>query len=420
MQIKLAYGRQGLTVELPDNVDLITPTFVPGVSDEAQALLQAIREPIGSKPLRALVKPGDTVVIVHTDITRATPNDRILPVLLAELHEVGVAVQDIILLNGLGTHRAQTSEELRVMLGDQIVDSYRCLQHDCQDDNNLVSLGVTSLGHPVRINRTYLEADVKILTGFIEPHFFAGFSGGPKAVLPALAGVESVFTNHGYHMIGHSMAAWGITEGNPIWEEMREMALKSEPDFLLNVALNASHNITGVFAGDMLEAHRQGCAFVKENAMVPVKDPYDIVITTNSGYPLDQNLYQSVKGMSAAVQIVREGGAILIAAECEEGLPYHGLYADLLRQAGSPDGALAMVSVPGFKAQDQWQVQIQAQIQKKADVYVYAGGLTDEQISQALLQPCRNIEQMVNVLLSEKGPRICAIPEGPQTIPYIG
>ena len=419
MRIKLAYGRDGLTVQLPDSVDVIRPKFIPGIPDEAKVLLQAMREPIESKPLQALVKPGNTVVIVHTDITRATPNDRIMPVLLAELHEAGVARENITLLNGLGTHRAQTDAELRQMLGNEIVDSYRCLQHDCHDDGNLISLGETSLDHPVRINRTYLEADVKILTGFIEPHFFAGFSGGPKAVLPALAGVESVFTNHGYHMIGHPKAAWGITKGNPIWEEMRKMALKTAPDFLLNVTLNASHEITGVFAGDMLEAHKQGCAFVKENAMVPVEGPYDIVITTNSGYPLDQNLYQAVKGMSAAVQIIREDGAILIAANCVDGLPNHGLYADLLKQAGSPDEVIAMVSAPGFAAQDQWQVQIQAQIQKKADVHVYADGLTDEQIAQALLQPCRDIEQTLSALQSEKGSRICVIPEGPQTIPYI-
>lgn len=418
MQINLAYGRDGLTVQLPDDVDVIAPTFVQSASDERESLLKAMRDPIGSNPLRSLVKPEDSVVVVHTDITRATPNDRILPVLLAELHEAGVAAKDITLLNGLGTHRMQTDEELRAMLGSPIVDGYRCLQHDCHDDDNLVSLGVTSLGHPVRINRTYLEADVKILTGFIEPHFFAGFSGGPKAVLPALAGVESVFTNHGYHMIGHSKAAWGITEGNPIWEEMREMALRTNPDFLLNVTLNASHEITGVFAGDMLEAHRHGCAFVKANAMVPVDEPYDVVITTNSGYPLDQNLYQAVKGMSAAVQIVRGGGAILIAAECEDGLPDHGLYGDLLKRAESPDEIIVMVSEPGFEAQDQWQVQIQAQIQKKADVYVYADGLTDEQIDQAMLRPCRDIEQTLSLLRSEKGMRVCVIPEGPQTIPY--
>ncbi|MCZ2099633.1 MAG: nickel-dependent lactate racemase, partial [Anaerolineae bacterium] len=274
MQVELAYGRHGLTIDLPDDVDVIRPRYVPGYPDETAALLDAIRNPIGSPPLRDLVEPGDRVVIVHTDITRATPNDRIMPVLLAELEAAGVARQDISLLNGLGTHRPQTDAELRRMLGDQIIDNYRCLQHDCYDDGSLVSLGHTALGHPVRINRAYLEADVKILTGFIEPHFFAGFSGGPKAVLPALAGAESVFTNHGHAMIGDPRATWGITDGNPIWEEMREMALRTNPSFLLNVTLNTDRQITGVFAGDMLAAHREGCAFVKANAMVAVEQPY--------------------------------------------------------------------------------------------------------------------------------------------------
>ena len=419
MQIELAYGRHGLTVDLADDVDLIRPRFVAGIGDEAAALRYAMHNPVASPPLKDLVTSGDSVVIVHTDITRATPNDRILPIILEELNQAGIARQAITMLNGLGTHRLQTDAELRYMLGDEIVDNYRCLQHDCHSADNLVSLGETSLHHPVRINRTYLEADIKILTGFIEPHFFAGFSGGPKAVLPSLAGVESVFTNHSYRMIGHPKATWGITEGNPIWEEMREVALRTEPDFLLNVTLNAHQEITGVFGGDLLEAHKRGCAFVKENAMVPVDHLYDIVITTNSGYPLDQNLYQSVKGMSAAVQIAREGGAIIIAAACEDGLPEHGRYADLLKQAGSSDQALAMIADPAFEAQDQWQVQIQAQIQNKCDIFVYTDGLTDKQISQALLIRCIDISQAVDVLRQEKGNRICIIPEGPQTIPYV-
>jgi lactate racemase len=419
MQIELAYGREGLTVDLPTEADMLRPRFVAGVADETTALRAALRDPIASRPLRELVTPRDSVVIVHTDITRATPNDRIIPVILDELQEVGIAADKITLLNGLGTHRPQTNAELRYMLGDAVVDNYRCLQHDCNDNDNLVSLGDTSRGHPVRINRTYLEADIKILTGFIEPHFFAGFSGGPKAVLPALAGVESVFTNHGHWMIGHARATWAITEGNPIWEEMREVALRTDPDFLLNITLNTNREITGVFAGNMLQAHRQGCEFVKESAMVAVAHPYDIVITTNSGYPLDQNLYQAVKGMSAAAQIVRDGGAIIVAAACEDGLPDHGLYADLLKQAGSPDQALAMIAAPDFEAQDQWQVQIQAQIQKNLDVLVYADGLTDDQIRQALMTPCRDIKTTVHELCHVKGRRLCVLPEGPQTIPYL-
>jgi nickel-dependent lactate racemase len=421
MKVDLNYGRQGLEANLPDAVDVLTTHFVPGISDEVEVIRNAIQEPISSPPLSSLVKGGDRVVLVHTDITRATPNERLLPVLLEELLDADVATEDITLLNGLGTHRPQTDAELRGMLGDQIVDNYRCLQHDCNDDQNLVSLGETSLGNPVRINRHYLESDVRILTGFIEPHFFAGFSGGPKAILPSLAGSESVYSNHGLDMIAHPQAAWGVTAGNPIWEEMREVALRSEPTFLVNVALNTQQEITAVFAGDMLPAHAQGCEFVRRNAMVAVEEPYDIVITTNSGYPLDQNLYQSVKGMSAANQIVREGGAIIIATACEDGLPNHGLYAELLVNGGSPMGILEMISQPGFSAQDQWQVQIQAQIQRRAEMYVYSDGLTDEQIQMALFLPCRDIATTVENLQKKYGSqaRICVMPEGPQLIPYL-
>jgi nickel-dependent lactate racemase len=421
MHIKLAYGRTGLTITLPDSVDVLLPRFLPGLPDERAALQKALRAPIGSVALAELVKPGDGVVVVHTDITRATPNERILPVLLDELEAVGIDRENITLLNGLGTHRPQTAAELRAMLGDHIVDRYRCLQHDCNDETNLVSLGVTSLGHPVRINRFYLEADVRILTGFIEPHFFAGFSGGPKAVIPSLAGAESVFTNHGLEMIAHPNATWGVIEGNPIWEEMCAVALRTNPAFLLNVSLNTRREITGIYAGDMLAAFLKGCSFVKENAMRAVEKPYDIVITTNSGYPLDQNLYQSVKGLSAANQIVRQGGSIIIATACEDGLPNHGRYAALLAEAGSPQGVIDMISKPGFCAQDQWQVQIQAQIQQRADVYVYSDGLTDEQIQRALFIPCRDLEQTISQLQEKYGPqaRMCVIPEGPQTIPYL-
>jgi nickel-dependent lactate racemase len=421
LNVKLAYGRDGLEVILPEGVGVLEPRFIPGLPDENTALLECLRNPIGSPPLAERVRPGDRVVVVHTDITRATPNDLILPVLLGELESAGVAREDIILLNGLGTHRRQTEAELRAMLGDRIFDRYNCIQHDCNDDENLISLGATSLGHPVRVNRLYCEADVRILTGFIEPHFFAGFSGGPKAVLPSLAGVESVFTNHGLCMIADSRATWGVTEGNPIWMEMREVALRTDPTFLLNVTLNSKREITGVFAGEMLAAHAAGCDFVKETAMVGVDQPYDIVITTNSGYPLDQNLYQSVKGLSAASQVVRQGGAIILAAACEDGLPDHGRYRDLLVEAGSPQGVLDLISRPGFSAQDQWQVQIQAQIQMKASVFVYSDGLADEQIEWALFTPCRSIESTLAQLVEKYSPgaRICVIPEGPQVIPYL-
>ena len=414
--VALAYGRGGLTIEVPEGAAVVRPRHVAGVGDEAAALRAALAEPTGAPPLAELAAGKRRVVVTHSDITRATPNDRILPVLLAALEEAGVARGDITLINALGTHRRQTPEELRQMLGAAIVENYRCLQHDAWDDAGLVAAGTTRRGNAIRLNRLVMEADLAIFTGFIEPHFFAGFSGGPKGALPALAGHESVLTNHGYAMIGDPGATWGITDGNPIWEEMREAALLIEPLFLLNVTLNNGGEISGVFAGDVIEAHRRGCAFVRESAMVAVEEPYDAVVTTNSGYPLDQNLYQTVKGMQAARGIVRPGGSIVMAAGCEDGLPDHGRYAELLAEAGSPEAILELLRRPGFSEQDQWQVQIQALIQRHADVYVYSDGLSDAQIRAALFRPTRNIEATLADLAPE---RLCVLPDGPLTIAYL-
>ena len=421
MKINIAYGRKGLDIELPDETDIIQSRPMNGLEDEVGALEHVLRNPIGMPALATCIKPGDKVVVTHSDITRPVPNDRILPVLLQELESAGVRRQDITLLNALGTHRQQTTDELRMMLGDAIVDNYACLQHNSFDDENLVSLGETSLGNPVRINKMLLEADFRVYTGFIDPHFFAGFSGGPKAVLPALSGAESVLSNHGREMIADPRSTWGNVDGNPIWEEMREVALKTMPAFLVNVTINPQHDITGVFAGELLQAHEQGREFIRQNVMVGVDEPYDIIITNNNGYPLDQNLYQTVKGMSAANRVVKKGGTIIMCAACQDGLPDHGRYAELLEEAGSPQGFLDMIADPNFGEQDQWQVQIQALIQMHADVYVYSEGLSDAQITRALLKPCRDIPTTVTMLKEKYGPnaRICVMPDGPASIAYV-
>ena len=421
MNVHIAYGRTGLSIELPDTTDLIRSAPLAGLVDEPKAILESLRNPLGSAPLSQCVGKGDRVIVTHSDITRPVPNDRILPVILSELEEAGVRREDITLLNALGTHRPQTDDELSMMLGASIVSNYRCLQHNAFDDDNLVSLGTTSLGNPVRLNRLLLESDFRVYTGFIEPHFFAGFSGGPKAVLPALSGAESVLSNHGRAMIAHPKSTWGNVVGNPIWEEMREVALKTLPVFLVNVTVNPTHQITGIFSGDLLQAHEAGRTFTRNHVMIGVEAPYDVVITSNNGYPLDQNLYQTVKGMSAARRIVKKGGAIIMCAACQDGLPDHGRYAELLIEGGSPQGVLDMIASPGFGEQDQWQVQIQAQIQLDASVYVYSDGLTDEQIEKALLRPCRDILGTIDRLRAEKGHdlSICVMPDGPASIAYV-
>jgi nickel-dependent lactate racemase len=420
-KVRLAYGKRGLEIEVSADAAVIEPSYMPSVTEERATLLQAIRAPVAGPPLRERVRPGQTAAIVHTDITRATPNDRILPPLLMELENAGIARDDIVLINALGTHRRQTEQELCGMLGGDVVANYRCVQHDGHDDANLVAVGRTHFGHDVRVNRVYMEADIRILTGFIEPHFFAGFSGGPKGVLPSIAGAESVLDNHGADMIGHPKATWGMTRGNPIWEEMFEAACLTQPTFLLNVALNRDKQITGVFTGDLAAAHEAGRAFVQRTAMVPVDEPFDIVVTSNSGYPLDLNLYQAVKGLSAAAQIVRVGGEIIIAAECWDGVPDHGQFGRLLSQFASHGQALDAIQSGRVACMDQWQVQVLSMVRQKAGVHVYADGLTDDQIRGAMLTPCSRIEHTLEKLAAELGrpPRVCVLPEGPLTIPYV-
>jgi nickel-dependent lactate racemase len=421
MDIRLAYGKTGLYITLPDSICpmVIEPKYIPGLPDPHKTLQDALQNPINSAPLHDLVKSADKVGIVFSDITRPTPNKTTIPRILSELTHA--PNRNITLFNALGTHRPNTDIELRALLGDRLANHYRVVQNEASDPSTQVYLGTTSRGHDIWINRELVECDVKILTGFIEPHFFAGFSGGGKAAMPGMAGQQTILKNHDAEMIEDPNATWGITWGNPVWEEMREVALVLGNVFLVNVTLNRDKQITRVFTGELDMAYQKGTDFVRETAMAPVPHPFDIVITTNSGYPLDLNLYQSVKGMSAAAQIVREGGAIIIAVDCWDGVPEHGLYGQLLMEANSPQELLDRIRKPGFLKQDQWQVQLQAQIMLKADIYVRSGNLTDEQIKKALLNPSASIEETLAELLLKYGPqaRICVLPEGPQTIPYL-
>jgi lactate racemase len=420
MKIELDYGRSGLSVDLPeDNLTVIQPTFVPGLPNEEEALRQGLRNPIGTKPLRELVKPSDTVAIVFSDKTRAMPRERVLPILLSELDYV--PSDQIVLINGLGMHEPNSEAELIEMLGEQIVRRYRIVSHDPFDKNKLVCVGTSRRGNEAWVSREYMNASVRILTGFIEPHLFAGFSGGPKAVLPAVSAEGTILRNHGGPMIGDPNSKWGITTGNPIYEDMLEIAEMTKPTFLLNVTLNRPRQITGVFAGDLRAAHAEGTNFARRTAMQKVSQPFDIVVTTNSGYPLDLNLYQAIKGVSAAAQIVKPGGAIVAASECCDGVPDYGNYKKILKMAKTPPELLGIVSSPDFSLFDQWEAHVQVMIQQKARVILKCSGLSDDEVRDALLEPCHSIAETVAELVKEYGPqaKIAVMPEGPQTIPYL-
>jgi len=421
VKVQIAYGKEGLGVDLPDDIDVtvIEPVSVPGLPDEREALLDALRNPIASRPLRELVSPGQSVALIFSDITRPMPNDRVLPAVLEELESGSPA--EIILINALGTHRQNTPEELEQMLGPGIAARYPIVQHDPWDEENLISLGDSSFGHSLKVSRVYMDADVKVLTGFIEPHFFAGFSGGPKAVLPGVAGHETIMYNHSTPMLNHPNVRWGVIEGNPVWHEMAEAANLTSPDFLLNVALNGKREITAVFAGAMCPAHQQGTEFVRRHAMIEVDRRFDIVLTSNAGYPLDLNLYQAVKGMSAAAQIIKPGGHIIVAAECWDGIPDYGEYRDLLHSGRDPAHLLEMMSQPGFMARDQWQVAMQAKIQLEAQVYLKSRYLPDEEVRMAHVTPCQDVGELIRSLVEQIGPAasVCVLPQGPLAIPFV-
>ena len=418
MKVNLAYGSGHLPIEVPDDrTTVIEPAHIDGLADEKAAVLDALQNPIGSQPLLERISPDAKICIAFTDITRATPNDRIIPWLLEHL---GGPNDNITLLNQLGTHRPNTREELETMLTPEVVANYRVLNHEPENPKALVQVGTTADATPALLNRHIVEADLRIITGFIEPHFFAGFSGGVKGIMPGCAGLETVMSNHGAKNIGDPQATFGVTVGNPLWEELRDIALKTGPSFLLNVTLNEQRDITNVFAGDIIEAHKTGCVFVKKSAMQPVEQPFDIVVTTNSGYPLDLNLYQGVKGMSAGARVLKEGGTLILAAECREGVPDGSPLDDLLRSAGSIEEILAMLSTPGFVRPEQWQAQIQALVQRRAEVLVCCE-LDDATLRACHLAPCADINAEVAKRLAKLGAdaRVAVLPQGPLTIPYL-
>jgi nickel-dependent lactate racemase len=420
LRIRLDYGTDGLEVELPgERATIIEPVFLEPVPDPHAALIQALRAPIGRPPLREIVRPGQRVAISVCDVTRAQPRAEMLRALFEEMP--GILPDDVTILIATGTHRANTRAELERMLGHDILATYAVVNHDSRDDSSLAHVGETKTGVPIYLNKKWLAADVRITTGFVEPHFFAGFSGGAKMVAPGLAGLKTVLVLHDAKRIGSPNATWGVIEGNPVQDDVREIARTTGVTFSIDVTLNRDQEITAVFAGELFAEHGQACAFSKESVMCAVDEPFDVVLTTNSGYPLDQNLYQAVKGMSAAAKVVKKGGTIVCAAECRDGLPNHGSYGEVLASRPTAAALLEMINAPGFALADAWQVQVQAQILMKSKVLVKNGFMSDHEIRAAHFEPVADVGKGVHAAMKAAGAdaTLCVLPQGPQTIPYL-
>jgi nickel-dependent lactate racemase len=423
MNVVLAYGETGLAVEVPDGATVVRPRHAPPVLDVPTTLRRALREPVAGAPLRSLVPAGARVAISICDLTRPQPREAMVRAILDELTGI-VTPADVTVLVATGTHRGNTPDELRRMLGD-LVDTTRVVNHDARDASSLVWCGEHGAGVPTWLNREWVEADVRITTGFVEPHFFAGFSGGPKLVAPGLAGLDTVLVLHDARRIGSERATWAVCEGNPVHDDVRAIAAATGVTYALDVVLDAEQRITAAFGGAILAMHEVARDHVRATAMAPVDDLFDVVVTTNSGFPLDQNLYQAVKGMSAAATVVRPGGLIVAAAECRDGFPDHGDFRSELAAAPDPVGLLAGIAARPRTVPDQWQVQVLARVLARARVALYTTGLSAADVAAAHLEPVADVSAAVAAEAARveattgRPARVCVLPEGPQTIPYV-
>ena len=418
-RVELLYGDGTLPVDLPtDDVTIVQARPPQPLADEAAAFRAAVARPIGSAPLREAIGPGREVAIVIPDGTRPLPFERLLTWILAELD--ALACRSVIVL-GTGSHRPNTPAELRAMMGPRIVAEREIINHSAFDAETLALAGHGPDGAPVRMNRRVLAADRRIAVGFIEPHFMAGFSGGYKAVMPGVADIDTILRYHGAQVVGDPRSAWGVLEGNPTQRIIREYGALCPVDFLVNITMTPRREITGFFCGHPIAAHEAGCAHIRDEAMVRLPRPFAVTLTCNNGFPLDQNLYQAVKGMSAAAMVTAEGGLILQAAECRDGFPSHGNFRQLLFDHPTPEALLATIEAPGFSKFDQWEAQILALLRRRARIGLLST-LPPDEVRRAYLEPVTDLGAAVRAEFDRLGRAVpvAVLPHGFATVPYLG
>jgi len=413
VRAQLAYGRHGTSVEVPDGAEVIAPLDEPGLHDEAASVTAALRRPLAGPPLHELASGATRIAVVFPDLTRPMPNRTVLPPLLAELARGGVPDDRITLLCATGTHRQATAAEMEELVGPEIVARYTIVDHDGTSEDHL---GVGTVdGTSVLLQREYVEADLRIITGFVEPHFFAGFSGGPKAVCPGLAANSTILEAHHPRRIADVRATFVTRAGNPVHDFVRAAVALAPPHLSVDVSINRARQVTSVFAGPLAVAHNAACAHVQSTAVRVVSAPFDLVVSTNGGYPLDRNLYQAVKGMAAAERIVRPGGCIVMAAACEDGVPAGGAFARLLADARTPADLIGASGAPEL---DRWQAQVLGRVLARAEVQLFADGLARDALPSALLTLVSDLDGVVSTACARLGPgaRVAVMPEGPLTV----
>lgn len=415
MNVKLAFGREGAEVELPSHVQttVLEAKFADAAQSAHHALEEALQQPLGTPPLRVLAAGKKTAAISICDITRPAPNRIVLPHVLQTLEQAGVPQSGICILIATGLHRAATQQELHEIVGPEILGRYTVVSHDARDVTSHRDLGTTQSGTRVFIDRRFIESDLHISLGFIEPHLMLGFSGGRKLVAPGLASEETIKRLHSPFFMRNPRVVEGSFPDNPLHHELLEIARMARHDFIIDVALTRSRQIARVFAGDPELAHAAGVHFVRRSTLAIVEEPVDAVITTSAGYPLDLTYYQSVKGVTAASHIVKEGGAILLAAACQEGLGSPE-FTRFVRRFSTAHACLEATAKEPVEI-DQWQLEKLALVAQQAQLAfctpgippedrAYLWGPVFERPAEAVTAVCANLP---------RGARVAIIPDGP-------
>ena len=414
MKANLLCGKETISIELPDSAQLIENKPAKALADPETAVRDALLHPIGTAPLTEIAQGRKNACIVISDITRPVPNKVILPPLLQTLTESGIAAENITILIATGMHRPNLGDELESMVGKEIMDNYKIINHYCQKEEEYREIARID-DAPIEINTHYLDADLKILTGLIEPHFYAGFSGSRKSILPGISSFQTMKFMHSYKVIDQLQQANCRVENNIFHQYAMEVTELAGVDFILNVVINQERELAGVFAGHYDLAHQAGCELVSSHAVAVLEEKVDLVITSAGGFPLDATFYQVSKCLIAARDILKENGTILVTCGCEEGLGSeefctimrsHPTPADFDNHHGNPDNFVI----------DQWCAQnIYQALAHAGSIYIYSPGLSKEDVDRFQGIKILDCQTTVNELLKSHD-NVAVIPDGPYVV----
>ncbi len=418
MKIHLAYGKNGLEVEVPDQnlVKILAMPGSPVLATPEIEIRRLLEAPVGCPPLGAMAVGASSACVVISDITRPVPNRLILPPVLETLGRSGIPRERVTLLIATGLHRPSTEEEIVSMVGQEVAERYRIVSHRARVLEEQRFLGDTQRGTPVYVDNIYCNADLKITTGFVEPHLMAGFSGGRKLVAPGCAGEHTIKALHAPDFIEHPKCCEGSIQDNPLHHELLEIARMAGHDFIVNVSLDASLGITGLFVGHPEVAHARGVAHVRRAVRDSLRTPADIVITTSAGYPLDLTFYQAVKGLTAALPVVRKGGMLILAAECAEGMGSPE-FTEMAARPATPETFLASLRDRPVVI-DQWQLEECAKVARERDVVIVSRGIPADVKKTLFVRSASSVEEALDEGLHRYGPeaKVAVIPKGPYTL----